>query len=164
MTLCRIAVIHVAPTGDFESRNQRIECIGQVEHLYRIYKLFHELRLVPHRQLAINGVSFSDEDLKVIDMLHQDTLVITLQVENFKVKRILVDRGAGASIIFLSSLLNMELTTKDLKKTQSILVGFDRSSAQAIRNIPCIVFTLSHNLPVNFVVIEALSVYNIITG
>lgn len=76
-------------------------------------------------QHTINGVSFSDANLKGINMLHQDTLVIKLQVGNFEVKRILVDPGASASIIFLSALHNMELTTKDMIKTQFILVGFD---------------------------------------
>lgn len=89
------------------------------EHLDHMYKLSHKPRLALHKQHAINEESFLDADLKRVDMPHYDALVITLQVQNIEVDRILVDLGEGANIIFLSTLLHMELTTKDVKKTQS---------------------------------------------
>lgn len=63
-------------------------------------------------------MSFSDADLKGANMPHQDAIMITLQVNNFEDKRILVNPGAGTDIIICLALLNMELTTKDVMKTQ----------------------------------------------
>lgn len=77
-------------------------------------------------------------------------------------KRILVDPGESANIVFLFSLLGMELTTKDMIKTESVLVEFDGSLAQAIINIPFTIFTPLYNLLHDFVIIDAPSIYNII--
>ena len=38
---------------------------------------------------------------------HHDALVISLQVANFMVKRVLVDTGSSANIIFASALADM---------------------------------------------------------
>lgn len=69
--------------------------------------------------------------------------------------------GSTGQYNILVALNNMELTTKDVVKTESILVGFDVSSAQVVGNIPLIICNLPHFF-VEFVVIDALSIYNII--
>lgn len=51
-----------------------------------------------------------------VDLPHQDALVVTLQVGNFEVKRILIEPMAGANIIFLHVLICMELMIKDVIK------------------------------------------------
>lgn len=56
-----------------------------------MYGLSHEPRLVTQGQHALTKISFLDTNLKEVDLQHQDALVVTLQVGNFKVKMILID-------------------------------------------------------------------------
>ena len=46
-------------------------------------------------------ISFSDKDLEGIQHPHDDLLVLTITVANFKVRRILVDSGNSTDILFV---------------------------------------------------------------
>ena len=46
---------------------------------------------------------FSKEDAKGVKQPHDDPLVIILMIEGFNTKKILVDNGSSANIIYLSS-------------------------------------------------------------
>ena len=45
-------------------------------------------------------VSFSDEDLTDVQMPHNDPLVITLRFGDYDVKRVLVDQGSFAEVMY----------------------------------------------------------------
>ena len=55
---------------------------------------------------------------------HDDALVVTLQIGGYDVRRVLVDQGNGAKIMYLD-LYNINLMLKDLVSYNSPLVGFD---------------------------------------
>ena len=55
---------------------------------------------------------------------HDDALVVTLQIGRYDVRRVLVDQGSGAKIMYLD-LYNINLMLKDLVSYNSPLVGFD---------------------------------------
>ena len=55
---------------------------------------------------------------------HDDALVVTLQIGGYDVRRVLVDQGSGAKIMYLD-LYNINLMLKDLVSYNSPLVGFD---------------------------------------
>ena len=55
---------------------------------------------------------------------HDDALVVTLRIERYDVRRVLVDQGSGAKIMYLD-LYNINLMLKDLVSYNSPLVGFD---------------------------------------
>ena len=46
---------------------------------------------------------FSKEDAREVKQPHDDPLVIILMIEGFNTKKILVDNGSSANIIYLSS-------------------------------------------------------------
>lgn len=101
-------------------------------------------------------VSFSDADLKGVEIPNQDALVLTLQVSNFEVKRVLIEPGQDPTSYSFFALFNMELTNKDVMKSLSVLVGFNGSSSQSVRRIPLAVFTPPYNLLVYFGMIASL--------
>ena len=45
-------------------------------------------------------ISFSDSDLKDVQLLHNDPLVITLRIGNYDVQRVLVDQGSFAEVMY----------------------------------------------------------------
>ena len=46
---------------------------------------------------------FSKEDARGVKQPHDDPLVILLMIEGFNIRRILVDNGSSADIIYLST-------------------------------------------------------------
>ena len=49
-------------------------------------------------QLAI---SFDEEDLEGTIQSHDDALVVTTRISGFLVKRVMIDQGSGADVMYL---------------------------------------------------------------
>lgn len=62
-----------------------------------------------------NIISFIDEGMYHVTNPHDDALVITFKMNDFDVKRILVDSGSLTDVLFLDALLVMEKTKQDLR-------------------------------------------------
>ncbi|XP_075084711.1 uncharacterized protein LOC142167966 [Nicotiana tabacum] len=56
----------------------------------------HSKRL---REIAEDDITLTEEDIDGLLLLHNDALVISLNVLDFKIKRVLVDRGSSANVI-----------------------------------------------------------------
>ena len=52
-------------------------------------------------------------------------LVVMAQINNFIVKRVLVDQGSGAEVMYPDLFKGLSLKNKDLSKYDTPLVGFD---------------------------------------
>ena len=57
---------------------------------------------------------------------YDDTLVVTLQIGGFDIKRVIVDQESGTEIMYPDLYKGLGLKPEDLKKYNSPLVGFDR--------------------------------------
>ena len=44
-------------------------------------------------------IAFNDDDLEGMIQPHDDTLVVTTQINGFIVKRVLIDQGSGAEVM-----------------------------------------------------------------
>ena len=73
-------------------------------------------------QLALN---FSDEDKIGTIQPHDDALVVTLRIGGYDVKRVMVDQGSKAEIIYPDLYNKLCLKPKDLAAYDSPLVSFD---------------------------------------
>ena len=56
---------------------------------------------------------------------HDDALVVTLKIGGYDVKRVMVDQGSGAKIMYLDLYRGLNLKPKDLTAYDSPLVSFD---------------------------------------
>ena len=56
---------------------------------------------------------------------HNDAFVVTLWIEGYDIKKVLVDQGSGAEIMYPDLFKGLNLKPKDLEKYDSPLVGFD---------------------------------------
>ena len=70
-------------------------------------------------------MSFSDEDKMETIQPHDDALVVTLRIGGYDVKRVMVDQGSGAKIMYLDLYRGLNLKPKDLTTYDSPLVSFD---------------------------------------
>ncbi|XP_059639573.1 uncharacterized protein LOC132281943 [Cornus florida] len=69
-------------------------------------------------------ITFSEEDDKGIHQPHDDPLVVSMVVANFTVRRILIDNGSSADILFLRAYEKLKIGREKLRPMKSPLVGF----------------------------------------
>ncbi|XP_009622120.1 uncharacterized protein [Nicotiana tomentosiformis] len=72
-------------------------------------------------------ITFTEEDADGLPLPHNDDMVISLSVIDFKIKRVLIDPGSSANIIQLRVLVQAKLTGKIIPATK-LLVGFNITS------------------------------------
>ena len=70
-------------------------------------------------------LSFTDEDKVGTIQLNDNALVVTLRIEGYNVKRVMVDQGSGAEIMYLDLYKGLNLRPGDLIAYDSPLMSFD---------------------------------------
>ena len=79
----------------------------------------------PFKQRRMDqDMSFNEADAKGVKQPYNDPLVIMLNIEGFNTKRILVDNGSSADIIYLPTFQQLKLDPKRLRPFESPLVSF----------------------------------------
>ena len=68
---------------------------------------------------------FSEEDARGIRQPHDDPLVIMIMIEGFNTRRVLVDNGSSADIIYLPAFQQLQLEPKRVRPFESPLVSFN---------------------------------------
>ena len=113
-------------------------------------------------------MTFSEADVRGVRQPHNDPLVIMLNIEGFNTKRILVDNGSSADIIYFPAFQQLKLDEKRLRPFGSSLVSFsgDRVYPKGIITLTVIVGTHPRQLTrqLDFLVIDCPSSYNVIIG
>ena len=113
-------------------------------------------------------MSFNEADARGVKQPHNDSLVIMLNIEGFSTKRILVDNGSSADIIYLPAFQQLKLDPKILRPFESPLVSFsgDRFYPRGIVTLTVIVGTQPRQLTrqLDFLVVDRPSSYNVIIG
>ena len=70
-------------------------------------------------------IAFNDDNLEGTIQLHDDALVVTARINGFIVKRVLIDQGSGAEVMYPDLFRGLGLKNEDLSKYDTPLVGFD---------------------------------------
>ncbi|XP_077242335.1 uncharacterized protein LOC143882811 [Tasmannia lanceolata] len=120
-----------------------------------------------HKKLKVeNEISVSDADLDNLILAHDDALVITMLVANWELKKILVDNGSLADILYYHAFKQMMSGDERLKPANSDLFGFSGEIVKVEGQIELPVFVREppHQAfaMVNFLVVRATSAYNAI--
>ena len=83
----------------------------------------HAMPPFKHKRTG-QDMSFNEADDRGVRQPHNDPLVITLNIEGFNTKRILVDNGSSTDIIYLPAFQQLMLDPKRLRPFDSPLVSF----------------------------------------
>ena len=70
-------------------------------------------------------LSFSDEDKTGTIQPQDETLVVMLRIRGYDMKRMMVDQGSGAEIMYPNLYKGLNLRPRDLTAYDSLLVSFD---------------------------------------
>ena len=81
------------------------------------------------------AITFTDEDAGRIHYPHDDAIVITLLIADYTTRRVLVDNGSSADILYYLAFQQMKLGRDQLRLVCSPLVGFRGMIVQPVGTI-----------------------------
>ena len=109
-------------------------------------------------------LSFSEEDKIGTLQPHDDALVVTLRIEGYDVKKVLVDQGSGAEIMYPNLYKGLKFKYEDLTSYDSPLIRFDEKIFYSKGQINLPVQAGSEVVEMNFIVVDAYSLYTTIVA
>ena len=120
----------------------------------------HEPKRIRLERLLVMG--FLNEDKIGTIQPHDDALMITLRIGGYDVKRVMVDQGSAAEIMYSDLYKGLSLRAEDLTPYSSPLVSFEGKVIIPKGQIRLPVQTGSETVKVNFIVVDAYSPYTAI--
>ncbi|XP_065636447.1 uncharacterized protein LOC136070429 [Quercus suber] len=109
-------------------------------------------------------LGFSEEDKRGTIQPHDDALVVTIRIGGYDVRRVMVDEGSAAEVMYPDLFRGLNLKPKDLTAYSSPLVGFKGRSVVPMGMIRLPVQTGSEVVELDFIVVDAFSPYLAILG
>ena len=104
-------------------------------------------------------MSFSKKDKVGTIQPHDDALMVTLRIEGYDVKRVMVEQGSEAEIMYLNLYNELGLKPKDLTAYDSPLISIDKKFIIPKGQIRLPVQAGSEVVEVNYIVVDAYSLY-----
>uniref|UniRef100_A0A2N9HX21 Uncharacterized protein n=1 Tax=Fagus sylvatica TaxID=28930 RepID=A0A2N9HX21_FAGSY len=95
-------------------------------------------------------IFFSDEDLRDVQTLHDDPLVVKLRIGDSDVKRVLIDHGSCFEIMYPDLFHGLGLKHFDLQPYNAPLVGFSGESVRPMGQITMTIHTGPISLDTEF--------------
>ncbi|GAV83296.1 LOW QUALITY PROTEIN: hypothetical protein CFOL_v3_26744, partial [Cephalotus follicularis] len=131
--------------------------------------------LLCNKSLTVKGseleeevISFSEADYEGVRLPHDDPVVVTLLVELFTMKKILLDSGSSADILYKHAFDQLRIPADQLKPVKTPLVGFTGETIHPLGsiNLPVVAGTTPRQTQVKmtFLVVDTPSPYNAIIG
>ena len=109
-------------------------------------------------------LGFSDEEKLGTIQPHDDALVVTLRIVGYDVKRVMIDQGSEAEIMYLDLYKGLNLKPENLTSYSSSLVSFEGKMVIPKGQIRLPVQIGPDVVEVDFIVVDAFSPYMAIMG
>ncbi|XP_030922889.1 uncharacterized protein LOC115949743 [Quercus lobata] len=109
-------------------------------------------------------LSFSEEDKIGTIQPHDDVLLITLRIGDYDVKKVMVDGGSGAEVMYPNLYKGLRLKPEDLMPYNSPLMSFGGKLVIPKGMIRLPIQTGPEIMEVNFIVADTYSPYTAIIG
>ncbi|GAV63014.1 hypothetical protein CFOL_v3_06536, partial [Cephalotus follicularis] len=113
-------------------------------------------------------ITFSEADYEGVRLPHDDPVVVTLLVELFTMKRILIDSGSSTDILYKHAFDQLRIPSDQLKPVKTPLVGFAGETIHPLGsiNLSVVAGTAPRQIQVEmtFLVVDTPSPYNAIVG
>ena len=109
-------------------------------------------------------IAFNDDDLEGTIQPHDDVLVVTAWINGFIVKRVLIDQGSGAEVMYPNLFRGLGLKNEDLSKYDMPLMGFDGRMVIPKGQISLPVNMEGKEVMVTFIVVVSFFLYTAILG
>ena len=107
-------------------------------------------------------LSFSNEDKLGTLQPHDDALVVTLRIDGYDVKRVMIDQGNAVEIMYPGLYKGLGLKPENLIAYNSPLVSFEGKMVVPKGQIRLLVQADTDVVEVDFIVVDAFSPYTAI--
>ena len=112
------------------------------------------------------AITFTYEDARRLHHPHNDAIVITLMITNYTTRRVLVNNGSSANILYYLAFQQMSVSKELLCPINVLLIGLRGTKVPPVGTISLLFMVYSYsrqiNRKVNFLVVDCLSSYNAI--
>ena len=109
-------------------------------------------------------LGFLDEDKVGTIQPHDDALVVMLRIGGYDVKRVMIDQGSAANIMYPDLYRGLNLKSENLTAYSSPLMSFEVKMVVPKGQIRLPVQTSPDGVEVDFIVMDAFSPYTAIMG
>ncbi|XP_010242100.1 PREDICTED: uncharacterized protein LOC104586531 [Nelumbo nucifera] len=154
------SVIHVISGGIATGG----ECSSGCKKYARLCKIDNRR----HKKKRNLSITFTDVDLWGVQTPHDDTLVITAEVANFEMQRIMVDTGSSVDVLFEDAFEKLGIDKERLTPINTPLMGFLGESLLPTGRItlPFLIGDgdIIATTMVDFIMVRCPSSYNTILG
>ncbi|KAJ9555097.1 hypothetical protein OSB04_009711 [Centaurea solstitialis] len=123
-----------------------------------------EAKSKTEKELDAMAITFDQDDTQGVHHKHHDALVIQLTIGNCSTKRILIDGGSSANVIFADTLRVMGIEQSEIVRRSTTLIGFNGDPMNTLREIILPVYAKGINKQTKFNVVDCQSAYNVILG
>ncbi|KAL0433498.1 UNVERIFIED_CONTAM: hypothetical protein Slati_2684100 [Sesamum latifolium] len=158
-----IAVISGGPTGGDSANARKALVRAARENQWQTPRQILNVNLEQQEE-----ISFSRQDLDPMRNQNNDALVISATLSNFWVKKVLVDSGSSADIIFYDAYAQLGIDNAQLRRVNTPLTGFSGEMIEPLWEVTLPLSLGSYpkrsTKMVKFLVVKAPSAYNIIQG
>ena len=148
----------------FTAPSQTGSCPSRVMYVARLpsENINQELKRARVERPLVMG--FLDEDKIGTIQSHDDALVITLRIGGYDVKRVMVDQGSTAKIMYPDPYNGLNLKAEDLMPYGSPLVSFEGKIVIPKDQVRFPMQTGSKVMEVDFIVVDTYSPYTAIVA
>jgi len=116
----------------------------------------------------MSPITFTDADFQGIDQEKDDLMVMTIEIKNFAVKKVLVDQGSSVDIMYWVTYQKLQLPAEAMVHYDEPIYGFPRERLCTREYIDLhTIFrkgNQSKTILVRFLVVEAHTSYNVLLG
>ena len=113
-------------------------------------------------------INFSEDDARRLHHPHGDALVVSLQIGDYNMHRVLVDNGSTANILYYLAFQQMRIDKEQLSPTNAPLVGFGGTKVFPLGAITLAMtagdYPQQITKKITFLVVDCSSTYNAILG
>ena len=113
-------------------------------------------------------IGFSEEDGRRLHHPHDDVLVVSIQVGDYNMHRVLVDNGNSTDILYYPAFQQIRINRERLIPTNALLVGFGGTRVFPLGAVTLSVMVGDYpqqiTKDVTFLVVDCSSTYNAILG
>ncbi|XP_038716516.1 uncharacterized protein LOC120009859 [Tripterygium wilfordii] len=154
------AMVPDAQLGDAIRRTE----YRRVRRQQEVMRMDFNPHLGTKRPREATAITFTKEDATRVIFPYNDALVISLQIGATTVKRMMVDQGSFAEIMYYSLFQKLGKTYADLIPVLTHLVGLNATPVWPLGRIRMPVTIGPRTVEVDFLVIDLPSTYNAIMG
>ena len=152
-----IEVIHVVSRSTAVTRKGVLTIVS-------VENFLDEQPFEKRMKFAREPLAFDDDDLKGTIQPHDDALVVTARINGFLVKKVMIDQGSEADVMYPDLFKGLRLKKEDLLKYDTPLVGFDGRVVIPQGQISLPINIEGKEVVATFIVVASFSPYTAILG